>query len=90
MWPTLEEDPVAKTLKNTWRSVYVRKDDTTNIEKLATADKLIKAAKIKAAGGDEKQARSLLNKQNRYDYAIIHKGGPLGQPVVIEIMEANW
>ena len=90
MWPTLEEDPVAKTLKNSWRSVYVRKDDTTNIEKLATADKLIKTAKIKAAGGDEKTARSLLSKQNRYDYAVIRRGAPVGQPIIIEVAEANW
>lgn len=90
MWPTLEEDFVAKTLKNTWRSVYVKKDDTTNIEKLAAVDVLMKKAKIKAAGGDEKQARSLLSKQNRYDYAVIHKGAPTGQALMVEIMEANW
>jgi len=90
MWPTLEEDPVAKTVKNTWRSVYVKKDDTTNIEKLSAVDVLMKKAKIKAAGGDEKQARSLLSKQNRYDYAVIRRGVQQGQPVIVEIMEANW
>jgi len=88
MWPTRASDPTTNVIKNTWRSVMVNPSETNMLDKLASIDKALKQKALVASGGDPKKARSVLEKGDRFDYAVIFRN--TGKPPVVEIMEANW
>jgi len=88
MWPTQAMDTTTGMTMPTWRSVYVNFKDKTPLDQLAALDKHMKANMLKAQGGDEKEARSVLAKQNRFDYVVIER--VQGEEPQLSILEANW
>ena len=88
MWPTQVEDEDTQVVKPTWRSSHVKGDERTVLDQLANLDKALKQKHIAARGGDTAEARSVLAKQDRYDYAIIPR--IQGEIQEVTILEANW
>ena len=88
MWPTMASDAVTGVIKPTWRGVTVDENESNVLDKLAEIDRQLKGRHLKATGGDEKQARSMLKKSDRFDYACIFRTP--GKAPEVEVMEANW
>lgn len=88
LWPTQSEDQATNVMKNTWRSAYVQHDVTTVLDELAKVDIALKQKHLKARGADTKDASSMLEKMDRYDYAVIPRVP--GEPPSLQVFEANW
>ena len=89
MWPCFAEDKTTATLKATWRSVFVDKDESNALTAFAGVDINLKKKHAVSMNKDPKEIKkSALSKSDRFDYAVIHKKP--GEAMVSKILETNW
>lgn len=94
LYPSIYEDSTTKELKPGWTTIYVKggKDVEENLlDKFAKLDLLLKQNRLKATNAKEddiKKAKSMVRKNNRFDYAIIKR--VMGEQPTISILEAPW
>ena len=87
-WPTFAEDRESGIMKPTWRTSYVDGNIRSPLDVLADVDKALQAMYMKMAGGNPKDANSLLTKKPVYEFAWISRDPK--KEGKVEILEANW